>query len=462
MDGKGLPGIPGVSRAFTQEETDDLYQEVRTDVLLQAELQKKKTVMATKAGLQRPGLQGHHQRQGSTEPLESVLTRRLPKPDDATITTFIGTKDGFTFIGTKDGGKTTADDNSAASTNPRVPRNPLHGGDDVAKLGNLNLKNISTSTSSTSVITTPTPSISTTSSLICTPCGTTSSINPVIATDVDTHTITSSIKPVIATDVDTDIKGQPRFVQDASGMTEDEMKQIVKDCFDEMEKADGKHGAIGATGPCAQGFWSDARVAEINRVMQDEKKKPVPGSRRMKFETNIFNYAGSTSSLGSLNMLLEESAGDQLCSVTQVRVRPAMDSGSCDHVIDPDDLPQDCVVVPNTTGHHFRGANNSVIENFGDVETILESELGAISCNWKGAAVSRPLHSVSKVCGPAGGLKNSKQDVLFNNDICVVVPPGIVAEILKRVTPVAQYAREGNLYVGDMVLSSFHRQGPQA
>jgi hypothetical protein len=52
--------------------------------------------------------------------------------------------------------------------------------------------------------------------------------------------------------------------------------------------------------------------------------------------------------------------------------------------------------------------------------------------------------------------------VLFNNDLCVVVPPGIVAEILKRVTPVAKYDREGNLYVGDMTMSSFRRQEPVA
>ena len=139
-----------------------------------------------------------------------------------------------------------------------------------------------------------------------------------------------------------------------------------------------------------------------------------------------------------------------------------MDSGSCDNVIDPADRPDDCLIVPNTTGKHFRGANDSVIENFGDVDTVLESPLGAIGCGWKAAAVSRPLHSVSKVAGPPGGIKNAKQDVLFNNDVCVVVPPGIVIEILKRVTPVAQYAREGNLYIGDMVLSSSPRQGPQA
>jgi hypothetical protein len=169
-------------------------------------------------------------------------------------------------------------------------------------------------------------------------------------------------------------------------------------------------------------------------------------------------------SLTSVNMMVVDDDGDEgvLGAVTQVRVRPAADSGACDHVINPDELPDDAFVSPNTTGKHFKGANDSVIENYGDVETILESDLGAISCGWKAANVSRPLHSLSKIAGPPGGIANSKQDILINNDVCVVVPPGIVAEILKRVTPVASYAREGNLYVGDMVLSSFPRQGPKA
>ena len=143
------------------------------------------------------------------------------------------------------------------------------------------------------------------------------------------------------------------------------------------------------------------------------------------------------------------------------RARPAMDSGACDNVIDPDDLPEDCVVVPNTTGKRFRGANDSVIDNSGGVETGLGSDLGSSGCSWEAAGVSRPLHSVSKVAGRPEGIKHSRQIVLFNNGICVAVPPGTVAEILKRVTPVASYAGEGDLYVGDMTMSSFRRQGPQ-
>jgi hypothetical protein len=113
-----------------------------------------------------------------------------------------------------------------------------------------------------------------------------------------------------------------------------------------------------------------------------------------------------------------------------------------------------------TTGKHFRGANNTIIERFGSCETILEGAEGKIGCTHQLANVSQPLHSVSKTCGPAGGIKNAKQDVLFNNDVCVVVPPGIVVEILKRVTPIAKYDREGNMYVGEMTMSPFHRQEP--
>ena len=52
--------------------------------------------------------------------------------------------------------------------------------------------------------------------------------------------------------------------------------------------------------------------------------------------------------------------------------------------------------------------------------------------------------------------------MLFNNEKAVVVPPGIVNDILKKVTPVAQYDREGGLYVAEMTLSGFARQGQKA
>ena len=129
-------------------------------------------------------------------------------------------------------------------------------------------------------------------------------------------------------------------------------------------------------------------------------------------------------------------------------------------MIHPKNLPHDAEPKPNDTGRHFVGANNTTIERYGTCETILETPLGAVGCNWDLADVTRPLHSVSTVTGPIEG--PGKQDVLFNNRLCVVVPPGVVDKILETIKPVMKYDREGNLYVAEMEMSTFRRQGQVA
>ena len=84
-----------------------------------------------------------------------------------------------------------------------------------------------------------------------------------------------------------------------------------------------------------------------------------------------------------------------------------------------------------------------------------------VAGKWQVADVTRPLHSVSEVCGPQDHA-TGHHDVLFNNKRCVVVPPGVVEHIMQHIDFVAEYPREGNLYVAEMMLSSFPRQGPGA
>ncbi len=158
---------------------------------------------------------------------------------------------------------------------------------------------------------------------------------------------------------------------------------------------------------------------------------------------------------GSVNVLYDDEEEILAAATEHVTIRAAMDSGSVDNVIHPQELPCDADPVPNTTGKHFVGANNSKIQKFGHCKTRLKSQHGQVGCDWQLADVTRPLHSVSKVTGPMDG--PGKQDVLFSNKKCVVVPPGIVEEILKRVKPVAEYPREGNLYVGEFTMSTFGR-----
>ncbi len=145
-------------------------------------------------------------------------------------------------------------------------------------------------------------------------------------------------------------------------------------------------------------------------------------------------------------------------AVEKVKVQVAMDSAAVDNVVHPRDLPGDAEPTPNRTGRHFVGAQGGHIEKYGSVDTKLETDLGAIGCHWQLADVTRPLHSVAKVTGPEDH-PTGKQDVLFTNKKCVVVPPGVVEKILQTVQPVVEYARTGNLYIADMEMSSFPRQG---
>ena len=112
---------------------------------------------------------------------------------------------------------------------------------------------------------------------------------------------------------------------------------------------------------------------------------------------------------------------------------------------------------PNETDEHFVGANDSVIERYGTCATILTGEQGSVGCEWDMANVTRPLHSVAKVAGPKGG--PGKQDVLFDNDDCYVVAPGVVKAIMKHIAAVAHYERDGNLYLASMTVAPFPRPG---
>ena len=141
----------------------------------------------------------------------------------------------------------------------------------------------------------------------------------------------------------------------------------------------------------------------------------------------------------------------------KVRVGVAADSGATDNVIGLDDLP-DGVVPEGPAGPPFSNASGGDIKKYGKVVTLLENADGKVGCGWTACAVTRPLHSVSKVCGPEEG--PGVQDFMFNNRIGVVMPPGLVDLLLKHIKPVARYPRRGGLYVGDFEMSSFTRQGP--
>jgi hypothetical protein len=203
-----------------------------------------------------------------------------------------------------------------------------------------------------------------------------------------------------------------------------------------------------------------ATSTSLSLETDDGMDKLIMELERMQHEHRA-SLAGPRPSDGQVLGVLElgQMIGDELlvAAPDAVKVKIAADTGAVDNVVMPGALPGNVHVTPNTSGRHFVGASNEHIENFGSCDTVLTSEHGEVACEWKVADVSRALHSISKVAGPPEG--PGAHDVLFNNRIGVVVPPGIVDLILQYVKPMMQYDREGGLYVAEVTMSGFARPG---
>ena len=143
--------------------------------------------------------------------------------------------------------------------------------------------------------------------------------------------------------------------------------------------------------------------------------------------------------------------------VKQIDIEVAIDSGSVVNVANPRHLPADAVVLPNTSGRHFNGANASHIENYGTCLTRLQDKKtnARVDCDWSVGEVTRPLHAVCKLTGTVAA---PKHDVLFTAGRAVVVPHGHVEDLLTKVRPLMQYDRKGDLFVAKLTMSTFARQ----
>ena len=159
--------------------------------------------------------------------------------------------------------------------------------------------------------------------------------------------------------------------------------------------------------------------------------------------------------------LLESEELEELIAntVDEVTLQVAVDSGSCANVAHPDDMPKGSILEPNVDDKHFSGAGGDRIKKYGTCKTKCTGSAGEFTTDWSCAEVTRALHSVSKIAGPEDH-PTGYQDVIFNNKRCCVVPPGIVNLIMTKVKAVAEYKRAGGLYLADITLSSFARQGP--
>ena len=160
------------------------------------------------------------------------------------------------------------------------------------------------------------------------------------------------------------------------------------------------------------------------------------------------------------NLLEEE---DDMIGVVgtsdEVEIEVAFDTGAVGNVCGPDDVPANAKLIPNRSGKNFTGAGGDTIINHGSINTMCTGEHGKVGCEWRVADITRPLHGGTQVTGP---IDNPRQDVIMNAEGVYVVEPGVVKEMLKKLKPVVEYKRKGNLYLAKMKMTGFTRPGQGA
>ncbi len=229
------------------------------------------------------------------------------------------------------------------------------------------------------------------------------------------------------------------------GLNSPEREHVFKSSIeDELQLASGPCGECGVGNPPPPTSTPSPKPRAARREAAKAYKAAIKDAENI---------------IGGIHCVVHDRDDENIIAhtVEQVKVRVAMDSAAVDNVIHPRALPEDIDYEPNDTGKHFVGANDAHIERYGTCQTVLTSDKGDVGCQWQMADVSRALHSVARVTGPKDG--PGKQDVLFDNERCVVVPPGTVKRIMKTINAVAEYEREGNLYIAEMLMSRFPRQG---
>ena len=123
----------------------------------------------------------------------------------------------------------------------------------------------------------------------------------------------------------------------------------------------------------------------------------------------------------------EEEARIMELAVAEMELEVVLDFGSVAHVANPSHRPA------NAAFH---------IENYWTCRTRLQDQKTHVvaDCGWSVAVVVRPLHAVCKLTGT---LQELKHDVLFTAGRAVVVPHGMVENVLKTGKLLMQYNRKG-------------------
>ncbi len=148
-----------------------------------------------------------------------------------------------------------------------------------------------------------------------------------------------------------------------------------------------------------------------------------------------------------LNMIIDAAADQLLATTEQKRIKIAADTGAFAHCAAPVDLP-DSVVVEQERLRNFVGAGGEGLKHYGKAKVKMQQRNGGhVTNTFQVLDVIRPLHSVSMIT-------DNDFDMLFKKGCAYVVPEGAFDKVLAVTPKVAEYPREGGLWVTEMVVKA--------
>ncbi len=201
----------------------------------------------------------------------------------------------------------------------------------------------------------------------------------------------------------------------------------------------------------------DAKVRTVKEIKSQIKKNEPNNAteRNSDDDANLKDYEliEIIDEPGAINVIEEVEPPQQpiLAATEKVKVRIAADTGCVAHAIGPKHLP-DSVQVTQCDERLFVGAQGGGIDHYGEAQVRLQQEDGShITNTFQVLDVCRPLHSISMIA-------DSGHDMVFTKKCGIVVPEGVLDEVLARVKHIAEYPRAGGLYVAEMMVEAPRQQ----
>ena len=131
-------------------------------------------------------------------------------------------------------------------------------------------------------------------------------------------------------------------------------------------------------------------------------------------------------------------------AIEETEIEVANDSGSCAHVVGPDQVPTTVEIKKSPECKNCTGAGGDGTKNHRRAEvTLVKEDGGTINNVVQVAEVTRALQSIGLIC-------DTKKEVLFTETEAAVVLAGSLSRFPGTTKRLAEYKMKGGLYVAKM------------